>query len=428
MLWVVTIAGLILLGAKRAARVNLAVAHGELGRVQAHWLARAGIEQALAILEDDGTAVDSMPDTWYDDPLSFEDVELVGGSFSVTAPPAEGADPRVPRCGLIDHASRVDLNAADEKQLSQLAELTESQVDAILDWRDGDDQARPGGAEGGFYQHLKFPYQIRNGPFRTLHELLLVRGIDEPTFYAEDANLNGILDANEDDQGKSPPEDDGDGQLKLGLAGLVTVYAYELNKDAQGNDRLNLNSADKATLMKQLDFTDALADAVVKRRGQKKFQKLMDLLEVKAAGQQTGPRGGEKDAGKVNEITLKWLAEHLDEITVSDEKRLPGRINVNTAGREVLLTLPEMTKDTAEAIMARRAAAAGPFRGVGELFTSNTVSESQFRALAERVTVRSNVFEIRSSARTDWGIRQSIVAIVDRGAQPMAILYWYQSE
>ena len=52
-MWVVLIAGLMLIGAQRAIRVNFATAHSELASVQAHWLARAGLEQALTILQDD---------------------------------------------------------------------------------------------------------------------------------------------------------------------------------------------------------------------------------------------------------------------------------------------------------------------------------------------------------------------------------------
>ena len=65
---------------------------------------------------------------------------------------------------------------------------------------------------------------------------------------------------------------------------------------------------------------------------------------------------------------------------------------------------------------------------VGELFTDKTISEEQFKAFAERLTVRSSVFEIRSSGRSKWGIGREIVAVVDRGASPVNILYWYQSE
>jgi len=115
-------------------------------------------------------------------------------------------------------------------------------------------------------------------------------------------------------------------------------------------------------------------------------------------------------------------------MTLSDDKRLPGRININTAPQEVLMTLPSMTAATAQAIMQRRTGGLLPFASVGELLTGETVTDEQFKAIAELVTVRSSVFEIRSTGTTTWGVRKTIVAVVDRGATPMQILYWYQSE
>ena len=219
-MWVVIVAGLMLIGVQRAVRVNLATAHSELASVEAHWLARAGIEQALAILEDDYTSADDALEYWYSDDQSFKDVEMSNGTFSVTAPPSPFDDPRSIRYGLIDHCSRLDLNVAQAQQLTAILDLAAWQVNSILDWRDANNDTRTGGAEAIHYAVLEFPYLIRNGPFRTITELLLVHGIDRSFFNAEDANLNGALDTNEDDSDKSYPDDDGNGQLLQGLAGF----------------------------------------------------------------------------------------------------------------------------------------------------------------------------------------------------------------
>ena len=444
-MWIVLVAGLMLIGVQKAVRVNLATAYSELASVQAHWLARAGLEQAMAVLEDDDSSTDDMFEFWYSDPDSFEETELATGTFSVTAPPGAMDNPRDTRYGLIDHCGRLNVNVAQANQLKSLCELADWQVNSILDWRDSDNETQPGGAEALYYHHLEYPYLIRNGPFRTIRELLLVRGIDERVFAGEDTNLNGILDANEDDLEKSYPDyDNGDGQLTLGLGGLTTVYAYELNRDANGNKRLNVNTANKDTLIQRFNFTDALAEAVVnygsskgesgkpKEGGQpeksstKKFNSLMDLLKVKAEEKSSDKKS--EDEGKVKEITVKWLAEHLDELTLTDDERLSGQINVNTASKEVLMTLENMTQTTAEAIVQRQNSGAGPFGSVGELLTGNTITEDQFKVFAEQLAVRSSVFEIHSVGVAKWGIRQEIVAVVDRGRNPMNILYWYQSE
>ncbi len=443
-LWVVLVAGLMLLGLRKTAHANLAMAHNELESVRAHWLARAGVERAIATLEDDDAGSDGAPDIWYSDPDTFEKIELAGGKFSVIAPPSMWDDPRDVRYGLVDHCARVNVNVADANQLQVLCDLAEWQAESIMDWRDGDDRSRPGGAESGFYLGMKYPYLIRNGALQTPGELLLIRGIDQYTFAGEDLNLNGVLDVNEDDQRSSIPDDDGDGKLLPGLAGLTSVYSYELNRDAYGGERVNVNDTSKQELVETFNFTDALADAMANRGAQdanrprqggrdqqgpqrNRFNSLMDLLNVRAQRQQSNDNSDD-DEGKVKEITLKWLAEHLDELTLTDDERIPGRINVNTAPREVLQTLPQMTSTAADAIVRRQVGGEGPFESVGELLSSKTLTEDQFKSVAERMTVRSSVFEIRSVGVTNRGIKCKIVAVVDRGADPMTILYWYQSE
>lgn len=455
-LWVVLAAGLILLGAQRAAQVNLATAHSHLELVRARWLARAGVEQAIAVLADDVGPSDGNADIWYSDESLFRDLELIGGTVSVIAPPDETSDPRTGRFGLIDHAGLLNVNIAGADQLKKLPRVDEETAQAIVDWRDGDSQAGPGGAEAAFYSRLPYPYEVRNGALRTVGELRLIRGVDQTVYLGEDANGNGRLDANEDDLAASAPDDNGDGRLDGGLAHLTTVYSYERNLDAAGENRVNVNTVDKQTLIQRFNFTDELAEAVAGSGGNsggisgggnnspqpgrggggespgqpgrpgpsQRYGKLMDLLNVRAANSNSGS----DNEGKVNEISLEWLADHMDELTVSDDERLPARVNVNTAPAEVLLTLPEMRPDLAEKLVRRRSSGQGPFLSVGELLQDKLMTEEQFKACAEALTVRSQVFEIRSFAATRWGIRHNIVAVVDRGADPATVLYWYQSQ
>ncbi len=436
-LWVVIIAGVLLLGVRKAASVSHELARTDLAVVQAHWAARAGIEQAMAVLEDDAADLDSNLDAWYDNPDLFSDIELATGRFSLIAPAPETADPRTARAGLIDHNARLNVNTAAEKQLSALPDITPSIVDSILDWRDTDEEVRPAGAESGYYQRLKLPYLARNGPMRTLQELRLIKDIDDAAFFGEDADLNGVLDANEDDRGASWPPDNGDGQLKKGLAAYTTVWSYDLNLRGDGSKRVNLKTADKETLVRDLGFSDALAQAVMNSRP----NSLTDLLNISPQSGSGSPAhspsgdsssgsgsGNQPSGGGTGQVTTQWLADHWDEMTTSDEERLPGVINVNSASKDVLMTLPEMTSQTADAVVARQSSSEGPFRSVGELLSGKTLTEQQFKAMADKLTVRSRVFEIRCCGSSTGGVKQTIVAVVDRGAKPMSILYWRQSE
>ena len=454
-LWVVIIVAIMLLGVRRNSWANSAAARNELGAVQARWLARAGVEQAMAVLEDDTLDADGSTDLWYDSETDFHNFALVGGSFTVSAPAEEGEALTV-RFGLVDHAGLVNVNAADANQLAALDDgllLDETQVDSILDWIDSNDDIRPGGAEAGYYNRLTYPYEIRNGRIPTLPELRLVKGIDDETFYGEDADQDGVLDSSEDDGDASFPPDDADGQLRVGLSGLCTVYSYDQNTDATGQPRINMSNADRTTMVQQLNFTDALADAVVRQRRGRRLRSVTDLVGIRgessasggqsggsaaSAGGTTGSSAGAtggtsgssssgQGGGTVNEITLAWVAQNFDRITVARGATTRGRINVNTASKETLLTLPSLSAESAEAIVARRISAKGAYTSVGQLL-GDPLTEPEFRAVAERCTVRSNVFEVRSAGVTDLGIRHEIRAVIDRGTTPIAILYWYESE
>jgi len=90
-------------------------------------------------------------------------------------------------CDFLTHPTglQLDINRADGAQVRALLialgsrlELADSIADAILDWRDVDDVARPHGAEREWYEAAGKPIP-RNGPFESTDEIRLVRGANE---------------------------------------------------------------------------------------------------------------------------------------------------------------------------------------------------------------------------------------------------------
>jgi general secretion pathway protein K len=93
------------------------------------------------------------------------------------------------RIRLLSEAGKVDLNSADEALLRELMmhapvdeELQTKLLNAILDWRDGDDLVRMDGAEKEEYQKAGLSYQPRNKPFQSVDELQMVLGVNEQIF------------------------------------------------------------------------------------------------------------------------------------------------------------------------------------------------------------------------------------------------------
>ena len=66
-------------------------------------------------------------------------------------------------------------------------------VDAIMDWRDPDNETRAHGAESDYYLSLTPPYRAKNGFFDAPEELLLVRGVTPELFYGSNG-MPGLRD------------------------------------------------------------------------------------------------------------------------------------------------------------------------------------------------------------------------------------------
>lgn len=87
---------------------------------------------------------------------------------------------------VTDETSRINLNTASKEILERLIGYRDVTA-AILDWRDVDSDLSSGGAENDFYQSLSTPYSCRNGPIKSVAELLLIKGMT-PELYQEIKN------------------------------------------------------------------------------------------------------------------------------------------------------------------------------------------------------------------------------------------------
>jgi len=113
---------------------------------------------------------------------------------------------------------------------------------------------------------------------------------------------------------------------------------------------------------------------------------------------------------------------HFYSLRLNPIQTVYGRININTAPEEVLVSLPNVTQQSANDIIKERPFGNkdGIYKGVGDLFLSNVFGgdTSQLGALSNYVTVRSNVFEIIARAQVLDADRviaqQEIKTIIER--------------
>jgi type II secretory pathway component PulK len=275
-LWMIAVMTALAAIVGQTSRLNMKMAASATDEVRCKWACRAGMENAIAVLAEDLKDSDSLLDLWSDNDEDFNDIELERCRYSVR---------------VTDEAGKLNINNVTKDQLMALPYMEEYIADAILDWRDGDEEPQTQGVEAGYYENLPIPYKIRNGPIRTIRELLQVKGVTEDLLYGEDTNLNGQLDANEKDRELSPPLDNGDEVLDQGWIAFLTCYSYEKNVDADGNARININQADQKRLERDLSLSNAQAKWIVDNRSGG-YKSIADLINDKSPRTSSGQSSG----------------------------------------------------------------------------------------------------------------------------------------
>jgi len=441
LLWCLALLSVVVIGVLHTARLDLLVVKNYGDRIQAHYLALAGIEQAKALLYQNARlrtrSRTSHSGELYNAPEQFRDVPLGRGQFRVIRPgrPEEGGGLVY---GVSDEESRLNVNYASAEQLTGIYGMTPDVVAAINDWRDADNAVTPGGAEAEYYTSLRPPYLQRNGPFQTVRELLMVRGISRELLLGRNANQNAS-DSTADSLGESAPPDNPANLLDSGWASIFTVDSSVQNVNAAGEDRVNIQSADESSLTSVRGITSDIAKAIVAYRGQNRLENLADLLEVAqiqnqplaqpGPGPQAGPGARPAQAAPLpnNPAGPKVVSDQLfmdiaDDLTTESGKDLPGLININTASLTVLACIPGIDRVLAQAIISYRQSN-GFFPNIAWLLKVPGMNREIFKQVAPLLTARSETYRILSEGKvTSSGARQRIQVIVRVGLQDIRTL------
>ena len=256
--------------------------------------------------------------------------------------------------GLVDEASKLNLNTATAAMMNKLPRMTAELAAAIVDWRDTDSNASENGAEDEIYGRLTTPYKCKNAPFETVEELRLVYGMTYDILFDEDANLNGVLDPNENDGSKSQPADNANGKLDRGVLSYFTVHTQEPNTRTNGSARVDVSGPDTmqlAALLQEVGMDTTRMNEILRR-----FP--------------AGPPGGGGPGGGAGGTTgnIRSLLEFYirsgmtqaefalieTEITVTTNQFNKGLVNVNTASEAVLTCVPGIGETNAPALIAYR--------------------------------------------------------------------------
>lgn len=215
----------------------------------AHQIASSGVNLALALLvqdisDDKEEKVDSLDEPW--------------AQINEDTIPWELEEDSSLKGNIIDENSRLNINILfesgetnDEKadQLKRLFTslgLQEAQADPILDWLDKDDEERFDGAENLYYESLDPPYQCANGPFLTVSQIRLVKGVNDIIKNLEKEEKN--------------------------LFDYITII---------GDGKININTAPAEVLQSlHQDIDEEKSQAIISYRKENPFIKIEELKQV----------------------------------------------------------------------------------------------------------------------------------------------------
>ena len=324
-----------------------------------------------------------------------EAAEVGEAFFWITGRDPEALSPTRPYFELIDESGKLNLNTALHTNLIELPFMTAELADAIIDWRDSDDEPLDSGAESDVYLRYDPPMYAKNAPFETVEELRMLNGATEELLYGEDANGNGILDPNEDDGDATPPYDNADGRLDFGIMEYVTVWSREGSLQTNGEPRLILpalagqQGLQAAVTEIQTWFTENLTED--------RFNTLRQALTQATNLVDLYIRSGN---------TLDEFAEYDDVLTLSTNA-VEGLINVNTASVEVLNTLQGIEINDAESLVAYRNTNPSALRSVG--WITEVLGEDVARGIGGLITDKGFQYtaDISAVGRGGRGYRRS---------------------
>ncbi len=191
--------------------------------LKSYHAAVSAVKVSIDVLKHDNNGFDGVGDDWYSPFVYNYRGIVISASIS-------------DECGKIN-VNRLSNNALFKVLLSLLEELEldESLAYSLKDWVDKDDEVTESGAEKLYYE--QFGYEPSNAPFKSIYEILYVKGIDRKTFNV--------------------------------LRNFLTVY---------GSEKINVNSAPKEVLLAlDREMTETAVEAIFEARPIKRLESLKDL-------------------------------------------------------------------------------------------------------------------------------------------------------
>lgn len=326
-------------------------------------------------------------------------VPLGVATFWFIGEPDAAATSNFPSFGLVDEASKLNLNTATLAMLENLPNMTQDLAEAIVAWRTSSSSSTSAASSPAATasSSSSSSSEVKNAPFESVEELAQVNGgTDLLTLYGSDTNLNHVLDPNESAGGAAA--------FSPGLMEYLTVFSRQPNTLSNGTKRVNVTQNSGA-------LTNLLSSALGSTRG----------AQIAATIRKAGPVHSVLEFYNKSGMSATEFAEVSGTLTMTSGTYSTGLINVNTASETVLECVPGITTSTAAQIISARAAQSQPVTNlswVAPILGRNASAQAGPYLTAETYQVSADVAAVGHHGR---GYRRTLFVIDNSTGTPQIV-------
>ncbi len=448
-------------------------------RLQARMLVESGVEYLLAILQQSDDEINRQGGLSDNSELMQSILVLddslkdFRGRFTVLANGMKEGTYDDLQYGMENESAKLNLNTLvedDEKEndsardrLLAIPGIDAAIADAILDWLDDDDSPREFGVERSHYRELSPAYQPRNGPLTALDELLMVHGVTPELLYGFDTNRSYVVDKQEQKaRGALEQADNNNGELNRGIAAYLTLHSLERIETSAGESKVNINSTNLEKLYQDLSktigenqakflilyrqFGPASKDATgnpaeisghvldLKKEAKTNLASLYELVGARIA-----VKGKENEPGSLFESPWQddpstyreSMLSLFNHVQVGEARHIAGRINLETASRPVLKSVPGMTEIMVSQILNQRDSKKGENEGKTRhplwILAEGIVTLDEMRQIAPYLTGGGDVYSAQVVGYFEATTpRARAEVILDRSEKTARIVAWQE--
>jgi general secretion pathway protein K len=374
----------------RSMRVEMQTTANMAAAAEAAAVERGAEQYVVAMLAQDSETIRDLAED------QFTAIPVGEGFFWILRP--DYGDPALPAYGLTEESAKLNINSASFDQLSRLPGMTYTAASSIMDWKDDDTRLERDGAESEYYLSLPEPYYSKDANFETVEELLLVRGVDRLMLYGTGTgrplgNRSSILD--NDALGNDPA-------LERGLFDLVTIYSLENNNSPENTSKLNMiNRSTGSNRLRELlrRHLPTKVDSIISALGRDQIRNIQDFYR----------------RGRLKPEDFAKIADYLS--NQDSDRPVRGRINVNSAPRDVLLTLGIPEADVNQIIQSRSNTSSNSIAWLFDILKERAVP------LVDLVTARSFQFsaDILAVSGNGRAFKRCRIVVTTRSGTPRII-------